>query len=687
MSESINTTTGEENNIVEEPYELRISRLTVDKLGVKLYDKVSAVVSELIANSYDADAEKVEVRLPLSTVLASKRSVALEDSGYVIEVKDDGHGMTPAEAREFYLQVGRDRRKSRKQGARSRIKNRPVMGRKGIGKLAPFGICKRIEVLSAGGEETSQGYVISHFFMDYDRIVSDDDKPVVLEKGEQDRQFSQDTFTIIRLSEFQFKRVPDSETFHRQIASRFVFAQPDFKIWIEDTRDPANNPTKLVEPVSVDVVLETKIDLATKPITTESGQTLHATGWLAMARNSYKNEEFAGVRIYARNKIVATTRDFEQPAGFTGEFTIRSYLVGEVHADWLDNDDGEDLIRSDRQGILWESEYGRALKEWGAALIKEIGRKSKSPRRERARDAFLRISNFEQKAKERFTDDEVAKVALDLAKQVGSFAAQDELEDEEYVDDLSEVILSVAPHKALISAFQEFNQAVVGEAVSLDTLLDLFSKTRLAEMASYSQIAAERVKAIKELEKLVYNDSGVPENEFQNLLAKAPWLIEPTWSVISKNQQLRTFKKQFEAFWKKRTNTDISLSIGEEFENKRPDFTLVSVGHMLHIVEIKKANHKFDDKDFSRLIKYVYAFRDFWDKHREITRDFPGAWRIDLIADDINLSEFSNRESFQRLQEKEEIRVTSWADLLTKAENAHRLFLEVNTRVREEEPK
>ena len=31
-------------------YHLRISRLTVDKLGVKLYDKASAVVAELIAN-------------------------------------------------------------------------------------------------------------------------------------------------------------------------------------------------------------------------------------------------------------------------------------------------------------------------------------------------------------------------------------------------------------------------------------------------------------------------------------------------------------------------------------------------------------------------------------------------------------------------------------------------------------
>ncbi|MHB8211546.1 MAG: hypothetical protein ACYDDP_09425 [Acidithiobacillus sp.] len=44
------------------PYHLRISRLTVDKLGVKLYDKAGAVVAELIANGYDADAETVSVR-------------------------------------------------------------------------------------------------------------------------------------------------------------------------------------------------------------------------------------------------------------------------------------------------------------------------------------------------------------------------------------------------------------------------------------------------------------------------------------------------------------------------------------------------------------------------------------------------------------------------------------------------
>ena len=42
-------------------YRMRISRLTVDKLGVKLYDRVSSVIAELVANSYDADATKVTI--------------------------------------------------------------------------------------------------------------------------------------------------------------------------------------------------------------------------------------------------------------------------------------------------------------------------------------------------------------------------------------------------------------------------------------------------------------------------------------------------------------------------------------------------------------------------------------------------------------------------------------------------
>ena len=128
-------------------------------------------------------------------------------------------------------------------------------------------------------------------------------------------------------------------------------------------------------------------------------------------RRPYKNEEGAGVRIYARGKIVATTRDFEQPAGFTGEFTMRSYLVGEVHADWLDDDEGEDLVRTDRQSILWDSERGQALQKWGAEIIKKIAAASSKPRRERKSQLFMEQAKIKERATERYGDDSVVAVA------------------------------------------------------------------------------------------------------------------------------------------------------------------------------------------------------------------------------------------------------------------------------------
>lgn len=52
-------------------YRMTVSRMTVDKLGVKLYDKVSAVIAELVANGYDADAERIIIEAPMDTMLAS----------------------------------------------------------------------------------------------------------------------------------------------------------------------------------------------------------------------------------------------------------------------------------------------------------------------------------------------------------------------------------------------------------------------------------------------------------------------------------------------------------------------------------------------------------------------------------------------------------------------------------------
>ncbi len=670
------------------PYRLTISRLTVDKLGVKLYDKASAVVAEVVANSYDGDAEHVTVRLPLSTLLARKVKAdgsgveRVEDLGYVIEIEDDGHGMTPDEALDFYLEVGRDRRRDLRSpnGAYSRGKKRPVMGRKGIGKLAPFGICREIEVISAGGPKTSKGYLVAHFTLDYDEILEPTDKPVPLKPGERDNTYALKHGTLIRLKRFAAKRVPDEETFHRQLATRFAVAQRDFEIVVEDTRDPSAHSAKSVSPVSIAIDKNTRIDLSTRPLVDEEGRRLPVTGWLAMAKESYKDEETAGIRIYARGKIVAMTRDFEQPAGFTGEFTIRSYLVGEVFAEWLDLDDGEDLIRSDRQGILWDSDYGRPLRKWGAELIKEIGKLSKEPRRKRVREIFLKKSNIEAKSKEAYADSRVAGVAVELAKQIGSFAAEDELEDQEYVEGLTEVILSVAPHKALVEAFQEFrNQVANGEEVSLNQMLDLFGKERIAELASYSQIAAHRVGVIHELERIVRKTSD--ESELQRLITEAPWLIEATWTVISTNQRLKTVKSSLEAFLAKRTGEKVTLAI--EFQTKRPDFTLVSVGSKLHVVEIKAPNHPFDDHDMDRLGNYLDAFDAFFEQHEFVRKEFPDGYQITLIVDSTTGMKISNnKRAFKAARDEKKLRPRPWEDFLADAKKAHEQFLTINDKFR-----
>jgi len=654
------------------PYRLRISRLTIDKLGVKLYDKASAVVAELIANSYDADAESVKVRIPLSVQLATKSDNVVTDRGYVIEVEDDGHGMTPQEAIDFYLRVGTDRRQRPHGGSRSRSKGRAVMGRKGIGKLAPFGICRRIEIWSAGGPKTRKGYEITHFFLDFDKVVADRDEDVPLEVGEDDKTWSSKPGTHVRLTQFLAKRVPDAETFFRQLAVRFTFARPDFSIFVVDSTESKNKPIK-VDPLKIPLLANTKINLANRPVLDDDGTALPVTGWLAMAKEAYKNEEMMGVRIYARGKIVGVTRDFNQPAGFTGEFAMRSYLVGHVEAEWLDLDEGDDLIRTDRQDILWDSDYGQLLRKWGAELIKEIARMSREPRRIRVRDMFMDRSQLERRAKERFGDKDVARVAVELAKKLGGFAAEDELEDESYVEDLSEIILSVAPHKALMEAFHEFtNQATKGES-TIEQLVEIFNKTQVAELASYAQIASERVRVIEELQRIV--DSSLEETHFQELLAKAPWLIEPSWTVITKNQTLKSFKTAFEAFWKKKHGIEVKLAIG--YEDKRPDFTLVSIDGLLHIVEIKRANHKFDDDDFVRLLTYVEAFEEFFDASLGIKTNFPRGWQIDLIADGENIKDMSHRRAFKEVKGKHVFR-TPWADLIDRAKKVHEQFLDVH---------
>ena len=668
-------------------YKMTITRMTIDKLGIKMYDKASAVVSELIANSYDADAEEVTLSIPLNRYLASIRLGKIVDRGLSIKVEDDGHGMIPSVINDFYLKVGSDPRKDPRRGPRSLEKNRPRMGRKGIGKLAPFGICKIIEVISAGGEKTAEGYETAHFILEVDNILEDTDAPYEPRKGEQDGTYSEKRGTTIILRKFNRRRTPDKETLDRQLSRRFGIRLPDFKIKIISTKAKEGEEKEwYLGELDLEINADTLVDLKDLGktivndkgeeydlplITLEDGTNLPVTGWIAYSKKSYKNEEVAGIRIYTRGKIVSTTRDFGVKSGFTGEFKMRSYLIGEIHADWIDEDDSEDLIKSDRQDILWDSDRGRAFRDWGSEILKIIAKRSRNPMRQIARRKFMENSNLEEETKKRYDDERVISAAIEIGRVIGAIASLDDLDDEDYVNDLKELVLTVAPHKMLVDTLREIGKEDVD--YPLKAVVKLFNDAKVAELASLGQVAKERLNAITKLNILIRPSETSQEKDLQELLENSPWLIDPQWTVLQANKSFNRIRAAFGVWYEKAYSKKILTSTIDS-GTRRPDFIMLHIGSNIEIVEIKDVDHVLSNDEFGRVSIYYTAMKKFIEENKSIQTQFPFL-HVTLICDKTSL-DAGNQLLLESLIQSNILKHRTWIDVLTDAQQAHEDFLE-----------
>ena len=651
----------------EKKYHLTISPNTIDKLGVKLYDKASDVVSELVANSYDADAENVKVTIPLGEFLATKSGTEVKSKDLKIVVEDDGHGFSESEANDFYLKIGADRRKDpvrQGRGARSPEHDRPVMGRKGIGKLAAFGICRRIEVWSASGGKQHGPYRVSHFVLDYDDIIDDTGEEYNPPPGDCDGDTSTVRGTRITLSNFLYKKIPDGETFMRQVARKFGIGSVDFTVLVTNS---TTGETRQVSDLDIELLQGTQISLDERPVPLGT-RLLPVRGWIAYAKHSYRNEEMAGVRIYANGKLATTTRDFGRKSGFTGEFTIRTYMVGAIHADWLDED--EDLIASDRQDILWSSEEGDALQKWGQLLLVELGRTSWGPLRKKSFEEFKEKSKLEYHAKARFGNTQVYDAALEIGKKLASGSSAQSLQNEDYVKGLLELILSIAPHKTIVDKLKQI--ADDGNSNAMSVISTLFSDAKIAETASMGQVVEERIRVIETLEIKVRERPPVDELDLQRVLESAPWLIEPQWTVLQANRMLSTFRSSFEKFYENETGNAVRTSTTES-DSSRPDFLMLSVKKRIEIVEIKRADHVLNAEDYKRLYGYIEWVKKFLDDNTSYAEWFSSA-HATLVVDGVNLKGI-DKSSYDSLVEKNILQHKTWEDLLLETRHVHEDFI------------
>jgi len=613
-------------------YKMTISRLTVDKLGVKLYDKVSAVIAELVANGYDADATKVEVSAPMGEFLATKTKKKLKDKGCAIEVKDNGIGMTPEEVNDFYLVVGKERRTDPKRGDRSPIYARKVMGRKGVGKLAPFGVCQKMEIISSGGKKIfgkdeggkrKKGYLTAHLILDKSKILKDTDHAYFPDVGKLDGVIRPKPGTLLKLTMFDHRKVPAIDVFERQLAQRFGVSSPNWGVMLTDSLKIAGTQdrTRVVGAFTIAKMDNTEIRLEEvrkgrgKPTYSAIGPDgkrmtditagfqyegvfYPVTGWMAYSKQPYRDDLMAGARIYCRGKIAAQTHIFNMKAGFTGEYDIRSYLVGELHADWLDEPD--DLIRTDRRDILWSHELGQAFEAWGQDLVKKIGSMTRGPKRKRAWQLFEEASEISEvvaKAYPSPTQRAIRDNTMEMAKLLAQSTREEELQDPAHVHALVNLILLLGPH---ITLDRKLREAATSTDNPLSVITGILKTARIAELAGFGKIADDRVKVIKTVEQLK-DDRSTLESAFQDLIEQAPWLINPQWSPITTNQALSTLKKEFQKFYKLRTGNELVLADFSD-PKKQPDFVLSSQDNVIQIIEIKKPHHGLRNDEMERIM-------------------------------------------------------------------------------------
>jgi len=127
-----------------------ISLSILNHLGRNLYRSFVTVLGEAISNAWDANAENVKIY------------VARENNSFII--KDDGIGMSRDDFQNKFLRIGYSKRKSGE--TKSPVKERPYIGRKGIGKLALLSCADKISVMSKTADGDYAGGTIDNSGLD-----------------------------------------------------------------------------------------------------------------------------------------------------------------------------------------------------------------------------------------------------------------------------------------------------------------------------------------------------------------------------------------------------------------------------------------------------------------------------------------------------------------------------------------
>ena len=209
-------------------------------LGDELIGSPRLAVFELVKNAYDADANRVSVRLDVQPGHAP-----------TITVTDDGDGMTLDILQKVWLVPGDDyREKQRKAQKRSEKHHRLPLGEKGLGRFAVHKLGNRIEVVTRAKD--AEECVVEIVWSDLIAQEFLDDAPVRIRVREPEVFKGKKTGTRITISELRsewprgevrrlLRQITSiSSPFHEPSGFKAVLEVPGNEDWIADIPDVAS---------------------------------------------------------------------------------------------------------------------------------------------------------------------------------------------------------------------------------------------------------------------------------------------------------------------------------------------------------------------------------------------------------------------------------------------------------------
>ncbi len=615
---------------------MRFAGELVKHLGLQMYSGPSPAIGELISNAWDAVTKNVWLEIPLN------RPIEETD---IIVIKDDGHGMTFDECNDAYLIVGRDRRRQEGDFSRSYngLKPRRLQSRKGIGKLAGFGIANRVEIRTVANGE------VSHFALDYDKITKGRQliEPYSPEPLSDDgKKTKEKSGTRIVLSQLKLSRAIPEEQFRRSLARRFTILSSEFKVFINK------------KPLSKEE-LEFEFRFPEKQgkwetISLSNGYQIK--WWAGFCRTPIQDEDARGFVVYARGKMAQTPWFFDLSGGVWGQHGLQ-YLTGEIIADFLDITEGQDLIATDRGTVRWEEALAAPLKEWGVKKVKELlnqwvekrqKKKIQSQKVKHYLELSQRLPEREKQIFRSFVDKVCAIPQIDKDK-----------EGKDILDELIEFGFNALTNRHFMDIIRQLNATKPEDWKNLHKALEEWT---IIEAIETARLVKGRLTIIDKFEEMI--DAKVKEKpDMQNFLREYPWLIDSTWNMVEHEKRLDTILEKH-LLQKKSSNSKEG--------KKRLDFFCLTDSSRIIVVEVKRPGENINKKELRQVIDYV----DYLRKNENGTSDKERPGKMVqgfLIAGGIDSDALPERERVHGSG----VFMRTWKSLLDTAKESHKQYYKV----------